>query len=360
MRAMDRLEQFAQAGAMQRGDVDRLGPVDEPELALDQRIGLLALVVALPVPLVDRDDQRAAGIEHGAEHRRVLVGDAFACVEHDHGDLAVFDRLQRLDHRELLDRLLDLPRRRKPAVSMSRYLRPSRSSSTAIESRVVPGTSEAIIRSSPRMRFTSVDLPTFGRPTNAMRTRSGSLSRISASPSSGNAASTRASSASMPCLCADEAGSASLDAVAREFAERRLRVDAVGLVDDEEGRRRDLAQPREDVVIERRRAFAPVDHEQDEVGFLGRGTRLAGRRTGEAFLAASDAAGIDQHERTRRIEPADAVIAIARDAGLVVHQRIARTRQRIEQRRFTDVGATDQGDEGQHGLRHDPTWKIGI
>ena len=50
----------------------------------------------------------------------------------------------------------------------------------------------------------------------------------------------------------------------------------------------------------------------------------------------------------RRIEPTDTVIAVARNAGLVMHQCITRTRQRIEQRRFTNVGATDQGDERQH------------
>ena len=107
MRAVDRLEQFAQARAVQRGDAHRFGPVDERQLAREQRFVLLALVVAQPVPLVDRDDQRAPGVEHRAEHAGVLVGHAFDGVEHDHRDLALFDRLQRLEDRELLDRFLD-------------------------------------------------------------------------------------------------------------------------------------------------------------------------------------------------------------------------------------------------------------
>ena len=49
-------------------------------------------------------------------------------------------------------------------------MRPSglgHSQSTAIESRVMPASGPVIIRSSPSMRLTSVDLPAFGRPTMA-------------------------------------------------------------------------------------------------------------------------------------------------------------------------------------------------
>ena len=52
--------------------MDRLGPVDEAELAFDKRIGLLALVVALPVPLVDGYDERAARIPDDATRRSLL------------------------------------------------------------------------------------------------------------------------------------------------------------------------------------------------------------------------------------------------------------------------------------------------
>ena len=188
-----------------------------------------------------------------------------------------------------------LPRRRRPAVSIRRYLRPSRSRSTAIESRVVPGTSEAIIRSSPRMRFTSVDLPTFGRPTKATRMRSGSLSRISVSPSSGSMASMLRQQRVDAVLVRGRGRQHVLDAVAREFGQRRLHVDAVGLVDDEERRRGDLAQPAQDVVVERRGAFAAVDDEQDQVGFFRRGARLPRGRAGQAFFA---------RRRCRRCRPA--------------------------------------------------------
>ena len=93
-------------------------------------------------------------------------------------------------------------------------------------------------------------------------------------------------------------------------------------------------------------AFAAIDDEQDQVGFFGRRARLPRGGAGQAFFAAGDAAGVDEDERALGIEAAHAVVAVARDAGLVVDQGVARARQRIEQRRLTDVGATDQGDEG--------------
>src|SRR3954453_17048152 len=55
--------------------------------------------------------------------------------------------------------------------------RPSTSSGRSIASRVVPATSETITRSEPSRRLTSVDLPTFGRPTSARRARA-SLSAV--------------------------------------------------------------------------------------------------------------------------------------------------------------------------------------
>ena len=55
-----------------------------------------------------------------------------------------------------------------PAVSM--MTKSSRSSVKAVSmaSRVVPAMSETMTRSSLRMRLTSEDLPTFGRPTTAI------------------------------------------------------------------------------------------------------------------------------------------------------------------------------------------------
>ena len=61
-----------------------------------------------------------------------------------------------------------------PAVSMKTYLPNSFSTTVSVASRVVPATSETIIRSSPATRLMREDLPTFGLPMTATRTYSGS------------------------------------------------------------------------------------------------------------------------------------------------------------------------------------------
>ena len=81
---------------------------------------------------------------------------------------------------------------------MSSYSRP-----VSTESRVVPGIGETITRSSPTRRFTSEDLPTFGRPTIAIRvslrfsTWASGVVRISSAASSISA---------MPLPCSAEIG----------------------------------------------------------------------------------------------------------------------------------------------------------
>ena len=110
-----------------------------------------------------------------------------------------------------------------------------------------------------------------------------------------------------------------LDAVAGELAQRGLHVDAIGLVDDQERRLGDLAQPRKDVVVDGGRAFAAIDDEQDQVGFFGRRTRLLGGSAGQPFVHSGNTTRIDQHEGPRLVEAADTVVAVASDAGLVVH-----------------------------------------
>ena len=46
-----------------------------------------------------------------------------------------------------------------------------------------------------------------------------------------------------------------------------------------------------------------------------------------------------------------AVVAVARQAGEVGDDRVARLRQRLNKRRLADVGPADQRDDGLHGCR---------
>jgi hypothetical protein len=43
-------------------------------------------------------------------------------------------------------------------------------------------------------------------------------------------------------------------------------------------------------------------------------------------------------------------MTVAGDARLVVNDRVAAPREPVEERRFTDVRAADDDDDGEHGL----------
>jgi len=77
------------------------------------------------------------------------------------------------------------------------------------------------------------------------------------------------------------------------------------------------------------------------------GDRVIGAST--AIPLTDETAGVDDDERLAFDETAYAVVTIARHAGQIGDERIARARQHVEQRRLADVGAPDEGDYGEHG-----------
>ena len=78
------------------------------------RLTCVAAILGQVVPLVDGYHQRPAGLEDEPGHVRVLVGDVLARVEHQDHHLRILDRLQGLDDRELLGRLVDLSAASQP------------------------------------------------------------------------------------------------------------------------------------------------------------------------------------------------------------------------------------------------------
>ena len=78
---------------------------EEAELALERPLRALARVLVEAVPLVRGDHERAAALEDVAGKMRVLVGDAVRRIDDEDHDVGTVDRLHRLHHRELLDRL---------------------------------------------------------------------------------------------------------------------------------------------------------------------------------------------------------------------------------------------------------------
>ncbi len=346
---VDGAEQLAQPRAVQRADAHRLRPRHERQLALQQRLGLVALVGVQAVPLVDRDHQRAARIQHRAQHARVLVGHALAGVEHHHRYLALLDRLQGLDDGKGLDRLVHL----RLAADAGGVHQPVLAAlALQVRRDRVAGGARDVGGDHPLLAQQPVDQGGLAHVGAADERQAHPLrvvvqllgltllrqpgedplhQRVDAMPVRGRHR------------------EAVLEAVAGELRQRRARVEAVGLVDHQHHRPAALAQPLHEFVVQARRAFAAVHHQQHQVGLRGGGAGLARGGARQPFLDAGDAAGVHQQERALRIDPADAVVAVAGHARLIVHQRVAAAGEHVEQRRFADVGATCQGDEGKHG-----------
>ena len=94
--------------AVARRDRVQRGEPRNPSLRSSSRLTLARALGVSVVPFVDRDHQRAARLEDEAGDVRVLLGDVRRRIDQQHDDVGILDRLQRLDHRKLLDRLGDL------------------------------------------------------------------------------------------------------------------------------------------------------------------------------------------------------------------------------------------------------------
>jgi hypothetical protein len=143
-------------------------------------------------------------------------------------------------------------------------------------------------------------------------------------------------------------GDGALDAEMGELGEHRLLVQAVGLVHHQEEAAATLAQPGQDALVQRRGAIAAVHHEQHQVGLVHGGARLARGGAGQPLFVTGKAAGVAQRERAVLIAAADAVMAVAGDAWLVMHQGVATARERVENGGFADIRPTHQSDQWQH------------
>ena len=234
--------------------------------------------------------------------------------------------------------------RRRPAVSTSTNVRSPRTSTVSIASRVVPGISETMTRSWPSSLLTRLDLPTFGRPRIATRIAS-----------SGSSARARAAVRLevVDDLVEQVAGAVAVQAGDRDrvaepepvqLERERLLARVVDLVRDHEHRLLRLAQDLRDLLVARRDPDLRVDDEEDEVGLRDRLARLVGDRARDRRLVGDvDAAGVDQQEALRA-PLADELLAVARDARRLVHDRRARPGQPVDERRLPDVREADDRD----------------
>src|SRR5213078_4488570 len=138
--------------------------------------------------------------------------------------------------------------------------RSPRRKTVSIASRVVPGWSETITRSSPSSAFSRLDLPTFGRPRIATRI---AASVTAGRPRPGSRATIESSRSPVPWPWAAEPEPVKLE---RE----RVLIGVVDLVRDEHHRLVRRPQDLSELLVARRDARPRVGQEEDEVG-LGDG-----------------------------------------------------------------------------------------
>ena len=134
------------------------------------------------------------------------------------------------------------------------------------------------------------------------------------------------------------------EAEAVELVRERVLRRVVDLVRDDEHVLLRLAQDLRELLVARRDPLARVDDEEHEVGLRDRRARLLGDLARDRMRVGDvDTAGVDRQELLA--EPLDdQLLAVARRAARVVHDRRARRRQPVDQRRLADVREADDRD----------------
>jgi hypothetical protein len=132
-----------------------------------------------------------------------------------------------------------------------------------------------------------------------------------------------------------------------EVRRHHVRIQPFGLVDRHGDGLAGAAQLVGDVAILGGEAGTGVGQEDDAIalgdGFLGLFAHLRFDATG----LVDQAAGVDEHAGNGA-DARIAVLAVAGDAGNVGDDRVARARQRIEQRRLADIRPADDCHHGKH------------
>ena len=226
-------------------------------------------------------------------------------------------------------------------MSTSTTSRPSNWMRVSIASRVVPATSVTITRSSPSSRFTSEDLPTFGRPIRASRVACSS----SLSARSGQALDDQVEQVARAEALGGRHRHRVAEAEPVELAPRApvWRASSTLLAATITGTPPPRSSLRQ-LGVAGTQARAGVHHEQREVRALERDQRLAPDLLGHLVLAREvHAAGVHQREADSVPVGVD-LLAVARHAGVLVHDRLARAGQAVHERRLADVRIADHRD----------------
>ncbi len=357
MGGIDGLEQGLDALPAQRRDRVHARERQEAQLAVELALDAFLFFAVQAVPLVDGHDHGSAGFQHEPGDVRVLLGDFGLRVEHEQHDVAGLDGLQGLDDGELFDRLEHLAALAQPGRVDQRVTAPialeidfdgvarrarhvERNHALFAHERIDERGLAYVGTAHDRQLDAVIVLAFFGR--FFFDGRLGQILERQLDEINDAVAVRRRN------------GIRLAQAKFMEFGDGGTQAHAFGLVHRQQhALLAGLAQQLRDLVIVRIDARARIHQEHDDVR-LGDGLAgLPGHFQQDAVLGHGlEAAGIDGDERNIA-HPALAVMAIAGQAGIIGHQRGARSRQAVEKGRFPHIGAADQGNDRleRHGKR---------
>ena len=349
---------------MQGGNEVNVGEVDEeqPALQLGLHVGTLARFHA--IPLVQGDDDGAAGFQGEAQQVEVVVNHAFAGVHDEDDHVGVLDRLQRLHHRELFDFLVDLAALTHPGGVDEGVLL-----AIAFERDVdtVTGGAWLVVDHHTLFAEHAVDQ---GRLTNVGAADDGDLDAILfawARNAHGFLAFgdflVEGFVFGITRQVAEHGFHQGIDTTAlgtrhrngvthahwREFGAGNVGVDVVDLVGNQNRRLVPLAQVLGDHLVCCGHARTGIDQKQHIVGFFDGHERLLGHFLVHAHFVTGDTTGVDQNEGTT-LPGGVTVLAVTGQARQVTDDGIAGFGQAVEHGGFADVRAAHQGYYGNHRL----------
>ena len=315
------------------------------------------------VPLVDRDDQRAAFFEHQRGDLEILVFQSASRIEQQHDNFGKIDCVARIGYSQLFQ-LFDHQRLFAHTCSVDQPYRPRATGG------IVPGPvdrdriagnpgfwpgQQAVFAQDTvdQRRFARIRPTDDGQFQNALRivfgfigvARRGRFGFI-------------------------DQRQQSLKQVAEPFAmfgrqrdrfpktQRKGLIETIiaraafGLVGDEDHRNRRFMQMATDFLVEQSQPGARIDHEQRDRRAgqrrLGLNTHPA-RQRGGVFVFPTG--GVDNRKRqTQQVSLSES--AVASNPGLVIDQRQPLAHQPVEQRGFAHIGTADDDNLGQLGGGH--------
>ena len=351
-----RLVQQPDTTAMQRGNEMLIGKLGEDQPALQLLLHIVLLPRLHAIPLVDRHHQRPARLQHEAQQVQVLFDDTFPGIDHEDHHVGVLDRLQGLDHRELLDGLEYLAAAAHPggvdqgvglAMPFVGDIDTVAGGTGLIEHHHTVLTEHAV----DQRRLADVgstddgDLGTDRGNRDALYRvavliqlrlgldlsvhQHGFEHGVDIAPVGGGNADRRAQ---------PQRG---------KLADNRVLISTIDLVGNQEGVLVALAQVLGNHLVACGAPGPGVDQEQHGVGFLDGLQGLPGHDGIDAVLIAGQTTGV-HHDESPALPDGFPVLAVTGQPGNVGDDGVTTLGQAVEQGGLADVGPTDQGDNRNH------------